>query len=190
MFLKTPSLLIVALAAALMMGACQAQAPSPPPPGPAYRPTSTLKDLMAYVVDPTADTLWATVSIVNDAKGTVAKAPKTDEEWAAVRGYAIQLIEASNLLQIPGRAMARPGEKPHYPGIELEFDEIGRLIESDRAAWNTLAHGLHDKSTALLKPIDAHDAEGFRDASETLYDACENCHKRYWFPPKSPPASK
>ena len=145
---------------------------------------------MAFVVDPTADALWATVSVVNDSKGTLEKAPKTDEEWAVVRGYAVQLIESSNLLQMPGRAIAKPGEKPHYPGIELEFDAIGRLIDSDRAPWNTLAHGLHDKGTALLKPIDAHDAEGFRDASETLYDACENCHKQYWFPPRTPQAPK
>lgn len=145
---------------------------------------------MAHVVDPTADALWASVSVVTDARGTLEKAPRTDEEWAAVRGYAIQLVEASNLLQMPGRPMARPGEKPHYPGIELEFDEIGGLIDADRTAWSNLAHSLHDKSTAVLKVIDVRDAEGLRDAGEALYEACESCHKKYWFPPRNPQAPK
>ena len=143
---------------------------------------------MVHVLEPPADALWASVSVVIDEQGTLENAPQTDEEWAAVRGYAIQLAEASNLLQIPGRAIARPGETPLFPGVDLEFDEIGRLIDANRAAWNEFAHGLHDRSMAAVQVIDAQDAEGLYEAGVVLYEACEACHKTYWFPSGPPRA--
>ena len=143
---------------------------------------------MVYVLGPPADALWASMSVVIDEHGTLEKAPQTDEEWEVARGYAIQLAEASNLLQIPGRAIARPGETPQFPGIDLEFDEIERLIDSDRAAWNEFAHDLHDKSMAVVQVIDAQDAEGLYDVGAVLYEACEACHKTYWFPSGPPRA--
>ena len=140
---------------------------------------------MTHVIDPPANSLRNSVSVMIDERGTVEKAPQTDEEWAAVRAYAIQLAEASNLLQIPGRAVAGPGEKARAPGAELEVDEIARLIDADRAAWNRLAHGLHDESMAALKAIDAQDANGLRDAGDALDEACESCHRTFWYSPPS-----
>jgi hypothetical protein len=139
---------------------------------------------MASVIDPAADAVWGSVSIVIDEKGTLEKAPRNDEEWSAVRGHLIQLVEAANLIQIPGRPMAKPGAKPLYPAVELEFDEIEKLIEQDRAGWNALALGLHETSTAALKVVEAKDAEGLRDAGEKIYLSCDACHEKYWFPPR------
>ena len=73
-----------------------------------YRPTTTIKDLMDGIVDPAADTIWGSVATIN---GKEEKTPHTDEEWLAVRRSALQLVEASNLLQIPGRHVAKPGER-------------------------------------------------------------------------------
>lgn len=139
---------------------------------------------MAVIIDPSADEVWGAVSVVIDEKGTLEKAPKNDEEWAAVRGHLIRIVEASNLLQMPGRPMARPGAKPNFPGIELDFPEIEKLIADNRGAWNSLAQGLHATSTAALKMAEARDVEGLRDTSEKMYGACESCHLKYWYPPR------
>ena len=139
---------------------------------------------MLSVIDPAADAVWASVSIVIDEKGTLERAPKTDEEWNAVRGHLIQVVEASNLIQMPGRPMARPGAKPTFPGVELEFDEIEKLVDDDRAGWIKHSLALHDTSMAALKVVEAKDAEGLRDAGEKMYGACEACHEKYWFPPR------
>src|SRR4051794_14373938 len=67
-----------------------------------YRTTATVKDIMDSMVDPGADYIWDSVETVVSAKGVEEKAPHTDEEWKNVRRHAIMLMEATNLLQIPG----------------------------------------------------------------------------------------
>src|SRR4030095_7555949 len=96
-----------------------APAPAPALPPPDYTPTATIKDIMQSVVDPNADVVWLSVTTVQSAKGTVDTAPKTDEEWAKVRHGAIALTEAGNLLIVPGRHVARPGEKSETAGVQL-----------------------------------------------------------------------
>ena len=108
-----------------------------------YRPTTTIRDLMDGVVDPAADTIWNSVGTTISKEGTEEKAPHTDEEWGTVRNGAIELLEASNLLQIPGRHVAMPGQLNNQ-GIELQPPQIETLIAQDRQAWIMFAHGLHD----------------------------------------------
>jgi hypothetical protein len=80
-----------------------------------YTPTATIKDLMDSIVDPSADVVWNAVMTSVDASGTEDKFPRTDEEWADVRRGAIRLVESSNLLLVPGRHVAGPGEKSVPP---------------------------------------------------------------------------
>jgi len=152
-----------------------------PRPEAEYRPTTTIKDLMDGVVDPAADTIWNSVATTITTKGKVEKAPSTDEEWATVRGSAIQLVEASNLLQIPGRHAAKPGERNNQ-GIELQPEQIETLINRDRQAWIALAHGLHDAATQAVNAADAKDPAKVLESGEQIDNACEHCHQQYWYP--------
>src|SRR5436189_6330757 len=77
---------------------------------PEFQPTATVKDIMDSVVDPNADAIWDSVEVVATIQGTEEKAPRTDEDWKALRRHAISLLEASNLLLVPGRRIAKPGE--------------------------------------------------------------------------------
>ena len=74
-----------------------------------FRLDATIKDIMDSLVDPSADYIWDAVATTVTAKGKEEKYPRTDEEWKELRRRAIQLMEASNLLLIPGRRVARPG---------------------------------------------------------------------------------
>jgi hypothetical protein len=159
-----------------------------PTPLPEYAPTATIKDLMLSIVDPSADVVWLSVTTVASAAGTVETAPKTDEEWKKVRQGAIALTEAANLLMMPGRHVAGPGEKSETPGIELEPLEMEALIDRDRASWIMRAKGLHDAGMEVLQAIDAKDAQKVFEIGEHIERACEHCHSQYWYPnEKIPP---
>ena len=114
----------------LFVAGCQQPQPqAPPPPQAEYRTTATVKDIMDALVDPGSDYIWDSVETIVSAKGTEEKAPHTDEDWKQVRNHAIMLLEATNLLQIPGRHVAKPGEKADDPKVELSPDQIEAEIE-------------------------------------------------------------
>lgn len=160
--------------------ACRARQQEPPPPE--YTTTATIKDLMVSIVDPSADVVWEAVATLVTASGTEERAPRTDEEWAKVRQGAIRLVEATNLLVVPGRRVARSHEKSEAPGVELEPEQMQQLIAKDIAGWRARANALHEASLAALRAIDAKDAKALNDTGERIDGACENCHLQYWYP--------
>ena len=133
---------------------------------------------MDGIVDPAADAIWGSVAITN---GKEEKAPHTDEEWVTVRRSALQLVEASNLLQIPGRQVAKPGER-NEQGIELQPEQIEILINRDRQTWISLAHGLQDAATLAINAADAKDPAKVLESGSQIDDACERCHQQCWYP--------
>ena len=163
----------------LVAAACS---PSASPRESPFRATSTIKDIMDSMVDPSADMLWDSVATIVSASGTEERAPRTDEDWANVRHNAITLVEATNLILMDGRRVARPGERAENPKVELGPEEIEAVIGQDRQAWVNFAHGLNDAAMAALKGIDAKDVKGLFDAGGAIDRACENCHLKYWYP--------
>jgi plastocyanin len=157
---------------------------------PQFRPTATIKDIMTSVIDPEADVLWNSVATIVSASGTEEREPRTDEDWATLRRSAIQLVEATNLLRVPGRHVARPGEKSENPRIELQPETIQKMIAEDPAGWSALVDRLHDAAAPALKAIDARNVKGLFDAGDQIEHACEACHQRYWYPPAAASAWK
>ena len=179
---------VVAVAGLLWVAvACSSSKPAPAAEAEsAVRVTATVKEIMDSVVDPNADVLWDSVSTTISREGTVENKPRTEEDWARIRRSAVTLVEATNLLVIEGRKIAPDGHKSEYPGIELEPDEMQKLVDADRASWVRYAHGLHDKAMVVLKAIDDKNVQGLMDGGEGIDEACENCHKHYWYPEKKP----
>jgi hypothetical protein len=177
-------LLIVAAGIALALNGCSAKKQPQPSAAaePHYVPASTIKDLMDSIVDPDADFLWASVSSSVSAKGFEQKMPRTDEDWAEVRRHAITLFEATNLLLMPNRHVAKPGEKPDNPGIEEPPEAIEALINQDRATFESRVQRLRDVTLTTLAAIDKKDATALQDSTDGLDSACEACHLVYWYP--------
>jgi hypothetical protein len=155
------------------------------PTDPEYRPTATVKDIMDGVIDPAADALWDSVEIIATLDGTEHKAPRTDDDWKTLRRHAIALVEASNLLLIPGRHVARQGEKAEDARVDLHPEEIEALLKKDRSAWTRRAHRLHDAAIESLAAVEAKDVTALMNSGETLDAACESCHRNYWY--RTPP---
>jgi hypothetical protein len=168
----------------------QAQAQAP-----AYAPEATVKDLMLGLIDPSADVVWFAVKSETTREGRVIDtAPKNEEEWQAARRGALMLAEGANLLMMPGRHVARPGEASDVPGVELEPAEMERNINANPDVWNAYAQAMREASLAVLGAIDARAPEKVFDLGDEIDQACENCHTHYWYPnekipefPKNPP---
>ena len=120
--------------------------------------------------------------------------PRTDEEWAKVRHAAMTVVEATNLLIMPGREVARPGEKSQNPGIELEPAEIAKLMRAHPDRWVQRARSLHEAALGALRAIDARNVDRMEEAGGQMDQACEHCHFDHWYPndrrPQSAPSMR
>jgi len=165
--------------AVLLCTGCKSQEP---PKESEYRMTSPIRQIMGSMVMSNADVLWSSVSSNVTDKGIEEKAPKTEEDWKIVRSSAVTIMEASDLILIPGRHVAAPGEKEQDPNVNLSPEKIEALINADRTSWVKMAHDLHDSILPALKAIDAKDAMALSDAGAAIDKACEDCHLKYWYP--------
>lgn len=152
-----------------------------------YRPTATIKDIMDSLVDPSADVIWESVAEIVTETGTEMRRPRTDDEWKSVRRAAVRIAEATNLLQMTGRSVARPGEKSENPGIELGPEAVNALIQADRPAFMTHADELQAVARDAVAAIDSRNGDALFAVGERLDRACENCHLVYWYPPGKAP---
>ena len=147
----------------------------------AYRLTATIRDLMDAEVDPAADSIWASVASVSSERGFEDRQPRTDEEWAEVRRKAITLVEATNLLIMPGRRVSAAYVPARSLG-ELDSTRVQSLIDASPEAFVALAGVLRDATLISLAAIDAKNPAALLEAGGTIDAACEGCHVTYWYP--------
>jgi hypothetical protein len=169
---------------ALLAGACAPDADTAPgtAAGSAFHITAAIEEVMRYMIDPAADSIWNAVVVEVTAQGTHERVPSTDEEWAALRGHAMTLVEATNLLLMEGRPVGAPGSRSEMPGVDLEPEQIEALLAEDRQAWNAFVGGLYETGLTVLAAVDAKDADALLVSGDALDLACENCHTTYWYP--------
>jgi hypothetical protein len=165
-------------------GCSRQAAPAPQAPVAQYQLTATVHDLMEGLIDPSADTLWDSVAYIASASGIEDRQPRTPEQWQAVRTGAVNLIEAANLLSMPGRIVANDssGDPPRPGPGELSHAEIQARIDATHEAFVQFAHGLQAAAMQALAAIDARNAQALLDSGTTIDDACEACHVTYWYP--------
>jgi len=119
-----------------------------------YRPVGDLADLMAGVVEPSAEVIWDAVGVIVDAEGEHHLAPQTDEEWLALRFAAYTVAESGNLLMMPERAL-------------------------DQAAWITMSQSLVEVGQRAIEAADARNIDAVFDVGAEIYYVCTNCHSTY-----------
>lgn len=182
--------LVKIAAVSLSFAGCAPKVPSAPSaPVAQYQLTATIVDLMEGLIDPSADALWDSVAYIANAKGIEDRQPRTPEEWQAVRFQAVNLIEAANLLSMPGRVVAYdlPNASPKRGPGELSHAESQKLIDANHEGFVQFAHVLQSAGLLALAAIDAKNAQGLMDAGTTIDNACETCHVTYWYPNQQRP---
>jgi len=170
-------------------GAAASEAAQPARSPQQYRLTATIPDLMDGVIDPAADVLWDSVAYIATPKGIEDRQPRTADEWKTVRNSAITLIEAANLLSMPGRRVDAPHAPANAPPPlgELSHAEIQQRIDATHDAFTQFARNLQDAGLKALAAITAKDAQRLMDAGGTIDEACEACHVTYWYPNQNRP---
>lgn len=113
-----------------------------------------MKQLMNSVVDPAADVVWGAVGTVVSAEGTEERAPKTDEEWAAVLNSAFVITESGNLMMMGSRA-------------------------KDNGEWMRQSQALIDVGIRTVKAAEARDKDAIFEVGGDIYGVCASCHQAY-----------
>jgi hypothetical protein len=156
---------------------------------------ATVQDLMRYEVDPSADHIWDSVGSITTSTGTVERQPRTDAEWAELRRNAVILVEATNLLVLPGRQVAAAEFPADGPGV-LSSAEIQQRLSGHQAEFDAFAVALRGTARKVLAAVDARDPAALLQLGEQMDSACEACHLANWYPheviprlPAKPPAA-
>lgn len=146
-------LLFAAICAGLLAGC----SPAKKDEAAAYNTTLDMKEVMGHVVDPAAQAIWRSSGFVDTAKGTRNLRPTTDEGWEAAETGAVGIVEAGNLLKLPGRAR-------------------------DDGDWMKFATRLSEAGLLNLTAIAAKDDNAMFEAGGKLYEVCTACHEKYLIP--------
>lgn len=180
------------LAGALFASACSTSPATPPPsnqppPHPLWgdlTPVVSVKELMKYMIDPVADNIFNAVGSRLTKDGMVEWEPRTDEDWEKVQVGAVSLAEGVYLLKV-SRAFAPAGDLNNSTGpnaVELSPAQITAKVEKDPVEWNARIETLRNASLAVLEIVKKKDASAMWEAGEILDQACEACHRAYWYP--------
>ena len=113
-----------------------------------------IAEIMASVIDPSADVLWANAGWIESTAGYEELYPTSDEGWHQVRATAAMVAETGNLLMLPGRAV-------------------------DNEAWQVYSQGMVDAGLMALKAAEEQNKEDFFQAGAQLYSVCTACHQAY-----------
>ncbi|MXY24583.1 MAG: hypothetical protein F4Y45_08690 [Acidobacteria bacterium] len=126
-----------------------------PPPGPPLDLRHNTRDLMAGMIDASADALWDAVGTILDDEGETYWEPETEEDWLAVTGAAMTLMESGNLLMLGPR-------------------------KRDDENWVQFSQAMIDASAIALDAAQRRDPQAVFDSGEIVYNSCNNCHNLYW----------
>lgn len=152
------------------------------------KPIVSVKELMKYMIDPIADNIFLAVSSTVTKKGVVDVEPKTEDDWDRVQTGAVSLAEAAYLLKVR-RPFAPAGDLNNSQGpeaVELAPDQITAKVEKDPVEWNARIEALRNVALEVLDIVKRKDAKELWDAGENLDNACEACHRSYWYPGETP----
>jgi hypothetical protein len=121
---------------------------------PITTPVASVKQIMAAITGPAANTVYNSVGTVVSASGIKETAPQNDEEWAALAATAASLAESGNLLLTPGRAI-------------------------DNGDWVKMTQDFIEKSKVAMKAAEQKSTEAILSAGSDLNQTCDTCHERY-----------
>jgi hypothetical protein len=147
-------------------------------------PIVSVKELMRYMIDPSADNIFNSVRTVKTKAGTVETVPKTDADWQQIQIGAVTLAEGAYLLKVR-RSFAPPGDLNLSEGadpLELAPDQITARVERDPVEWNARIEALRNVALEVMDIVKRRGADELWDAGENLDVACEGCHRGYWYP--------
>jgi cytochrome c556 len=168
-------------AVSTLVGMSQAQAPPPQSKAAAAaskakgaapatgRNPATLAQLMKGILYPNSNVIFfaqsdnpADVPPAKDPAAAVNPLASSYGKWEAVENSSLAIVEAANLLTIPGRKCSNGLAAP--------------IANPD---WPKLVQGLRDAGMAAYKAAQSKNQDKILDAADLMTTACANCHDKY-----------
>jgi len=152
-------LVLAACAAALI--ACSPQKSGAKGAGEAkFNADLPMTEFMGHVVDPAAFLYWDNSGSVVTEAGEQDRYPTTDEGWDVLVTGASTLVEAGNMLQLPGR------------------------VREPVAEWNKYSQMLSQRAMIARAAAEKHDKTAVFDEGARLYEVCVACHEKFIIEPQ------
>ena len=159
--LFTPAL--IASLSLVLATACSPSAPSKAAKATAEAKLNTdlpMTEFMGHFVDPAAFMYWKGSGVEITEAGEHDLSPTTDEGWDVLVSGATMLVEAGNILQLPGRT---------------------RAPESD---WNRYAQMLTERALIARAAAEKRDKKAVFDEGGRVYEVCVACHEQFVIEPE------
>jgi hypothetical protein len=118
-------------------------------------PATGAREIMGTMVDPSANFIWQSVSIIVTSEGVEKKFPRTDSEWKELRMAATLLAKGGSLLK----------------------EDRRRAADDEWLKWS---QAIMDAADTTLKAVDARNADQILEVGEAIYNTCVGCHGGYW----------
>jgi cytochrome c556 len=144
------------------------------------------KEIMLNRVDQSADLLWDSVSSKSDTTGLHAKEPQSAEEWRKLEEAAATISSSMDLLLVKDRPLVPKGLEvadSDKPGA-LNAKAIKAIIAANRPSFETHAMQLKAVAEKMRNAARSHNASTLMELGGELDEACEECHKQFWYPPE------
>jgi cytochrome c553 len=155
----------MAVVVVVALGAAQAPARR----SPAAQAASNLNQLMRAVLFVNSNVVFAAqatdpATVKPDAESSTSTNPLTGlyGGWQAVENSSLALVEAANLLILPGR-----------------FCENGKPVPTANADWTRFVDGLRAAGMASYKAARSKNQDAMLEAADGIVTACGNCHEVY-----------
>ncbi|MBL8771708.1 MAG: hypothetical protein JNK30_10035 [Phenylobacterium sp.] len=129
-------------------------------PGAKFNTEIPMNEFMGHFVDPAAFMIWKNSGTMVDEKGEHSLYPTTDEGWDVLVTGATMLVEAGNVLQMPGRT---------------------RAPEAD---WNKYSRMLSERAMLARAAAEKHDEKAVFDEGGRIYEVCVACHEQFVIEPQ------
>lgn len=143
---------MIAKSAQLLLAAVLTSAAVAQAPAFSPKPYGNLKQLMRAVLLPNSNIILS----IQDHP------PKTDMDWQAVINASVAIEEAYNLVMIPGR-----------------IESNGQSVPVQNADYAKFALALMPAGRDCLKASLKKSKDAVANCTDSLTQACDNCHKVY-----------
>jgi cytochrome c553 len=136
---------------------------------PASRNPATLAQLMKGILFPSSNVVFFAqsdnpndVPPAKDPAMAINPLASAYGKWEAVENASLAIVEAANLLTVPGRKCSN-----------------GLPVPVANADWPKLVQGLRDAGMTAYKAAQAKNQDKMLDAADVMTTACANCHDKY-----------
>lgn len=117
------------------------------------------KDLMRYVLNPSAEKFWLAGGEIDEGQQRKSRTPQDEAKWYGALEAASTVMEVGNMLMVDGRAIKDP-------------------------QWAKWSADLNKAGAKGIKAAQAKDGEATFAAGSDMFDACYACHAKYIARPK------